>query len=92
MLVAVPSTEDRNGLVVAEGRQADLQRPFQPCRSDADDRPLWRLSVAEHYLAAGGDGVACSGQEAENLAAAALAGQQPVRDAADRQGAGEKLP
>ncbi|WP_328889201.1 hypothetical protein [Streptomyces sp. NBC_00316] len=59
MLVAVPSAEDLNGLVEAEGRQADLQRPLQPCRSDADDHPLWRLSVVEHHLAAGGDGVAC---------------------------------
>ncbi|MFE2945213.1 hypothetical protein ACFXKG_40245 [Streptomyces sp. NPDC059255] len=54
----VPSAEDLNGLVKADGRQADLQRPPQPCRSDAKDHPLWRLSVVEHDLASSGDGVA----------------------------------
>jgi hypothetical protein len=44
LLVAVLS-QDLNGLVEAEGRQADLQRPPQPRRSDAGNHPMGHLLV-----------------------------------------------
>ncbi|XXZ52754.1 hypothetical protein AAGT00_35060, partial [Streptomyces cavourensis] len=58
LLVAVLS-QDLDGLVEAEGRQADFQRPPQPRRGDAGDHPMGHLVVPDHHLAAGGDGLAC---------------------------------